>query len=90
MPACAYYNSAMQYLTGVGYCTSDQHKEATRARTERNILAILEYLTERNTFTNDVSLRNIETGVEAEPDVNVDKAESTGNKTLELMKSQKI
>ncbi|CAG2215124.1 unnamed protein product [Mytilus edulis] len=87
------YNSAMQDLTGVGYCTSDQHKEATRARTERDMvdtLAILEYLTERNTFTNDVSLRNIETGVEAEPDVNDDKAESTGNKTLELMKGKQI
>ncbi|VDI49933.1 Hypothetical predicted protein [Mytilus galloprovincialis] len=72
---------------------TDQHKEATRARKERDrvdTLAILEYLTERNPFTNDVSLRNIETGVEAEPDVNVDKAESTGNKTLELMKGQKI
>ncbi|VDI06569.1 Hypothetical predicted protein [Mytilus galloprovincialis] len=93
MPACADYNSAMQDLTGVGYCTSDEHKEATRARKERDrvdTLAILEYLTERNPFTNDVSLRNIETGVEAEPDVNVDKAESTGNKTLELMKGQKI
>ncbi|CAC5372508.1 unnamed protein product [Mytilus coruscus] len=93
MPACADYNSAMQDLNGVGYCTSDQHKEATRARKERDrvdTLAILEYLSERNPFTNDVSLRNIETGVEAEPDVNVDKAESIGNKTLELMKGQKI
>ncbi|VDI73946.1 Hypothetical predicted protein [Mytilus galloprovincialis] len=45
MPACADYNSAMQDLTGVGYCTSDQHKEATRARKERDrvdTLAILE------------------------------------------------
>ncbi|CAC5406041.1 unnamed protein product [Mytilus coruscus] len=93
MPACADYNSAMQDLTGVGYYTSDQHKEATRARKERDrvdTLAILEYISERNPFTNDVSLRNIETGVEAEPDVNVDKAESIGNKTLELMKGQKI
>ncbi|CAC5425517.1 unnamed protein product [Mytilus coruscus] len=85
MPACADYNSAMQDLTGVGYCTSDQHKEATRARKERDrvdTLAIHEYLSERYPFTNDVSLRNIETGVEAEPDVNVDKAESIGNKTF--------
>ncbi|CAC5359434.1 unnamed protein product [Mytilus coruscus] len=93
MPACADYNSAMQELTGVGYCTSNQHKEATHARKERDrvdTLAILEYFSERNPFTNDVSLRNIETGVEAEPDVNVDKAESIGNKTLEQMKAQKV
>jgi hypothetical protein len=75
MPAYADYNSAMQELTGVGYFTSDQHKEATRARKERDrkdTLAILEYLCDRNPFTSDVSLRNIETGVVAEPDVNVD------------------
>ncbi|CAC5372537.1 unnamed protein product [Mytilus coruscus] len=79
MPACADYNSAMQDLTGVGYCTSDQHKETTRARKERDrvdTLAIREYLSERNPLTNDVSLRNIKTGVQAEPDVNVDKAET--------------
>ncbi|CAG2193679.1 unnamed protein product [Mytilus edulis] len=63
----------MQDLTGVAYWTSDQHKEANRARKERDrvdTLAILEYLSERNHFTNYVSLRNIETGVKAEPDVN--------------------
>jgi hypothetical protein len=31
MPACADYNSAMHGLTGVGYFTSDQHKEASHA-----------------------------------------------------------
>jgi hypothetical protein len=44
----------MQELTGVGYFTSDQHKEATRARKERDrkdTLAILEYLCDRNPFT---------------------------------------
>jgi hypothetical protein len=68
MPACVDYNSDMQKLTGVGYFTSDQHKEATRARKERDrkLLAILEYLCDRNPFTSDVSLRNIETGVVAD------------------------
>ena len=74
----------MQELTGVGYFTSDQHKEASHARKERDrkdTLAIHEYLCDRNPFTSDVSLRNIETGVVAEPDVNVDKAENIGNRT---------
>ena len=31
IPACADYNSAMHGLTGVGYFTSDQHKEASHA-----------------------------------------------------------
>ena len=72
----------MQELTGVVYFTSNQHKEATRA--------ILEYLGDRNPFTSDVSLRNIETGVIAEPDVNVDKAENIGTRTLEMMKGEKF
>jgi hypothetical protein len=93
MPACADYNSAMQELTGVGYFTSDQHKEASHARKERDrkdTLAILEYLCDRNPFTSNVSLRNIETGVVAEPDVNVDKAENIGTRTLEMMKGENV
>ena len=69
------------------------HKEATRARKERDrkdTLAILEYLCDRNPFTSDVSLRNIETGVVAEPDVNVDKAENIGTRTLEMMKGENV
>ncbi|VDI35729.1 Hypothetical predicted protein, partial [Mytilus galloprovincialis] len=72
-------NSTIQDLNGVGYCYSDQHKEATRARKERHrvdTLAIVKYLSERNPFTNDVLLINIKTGIETEPDVNVDKADS--------------
>lgn len=93
MPACADYNSAMQELTGVGHFTSDQHKEASHARKERDrkdTLAILEYLCDRNPFTSNVSLRNIETGVVAEPDVNVDKAENIGTRTLEMMKGENV
>ncbi|VDI52320.1 Hypothetical predicted protein [Mytilus galloprovincialis] len=85
MPACADYNSAMQDTTGVGYCTCDQHKEATRARKERDrvdTIAILEYLTERNPFANDVSLRNIETGVEAELMLTLIKLKSNQSITL--------
>lgn len=37
-------------------------------------LKILSFLQERNPFTDDKSLRNIETGVTAESSVNVDKA----------------
>ena len=36
MPACAEVNCALQDLTAVNYNTSDQNKEATRARQERD------------------------------------------------------
>ena len=36
MPACAGVNAALQDLTAITYNTSDQHKEATRARQERD------------------------------------------------------
>jgi hypothetical protein len=42
MPACADYNSAMQELTGVGYFTRDQHKEASHARKERDSLNVID------------------------------------------------
>ena len=36
IPACADINSPMQQLTNVKYSTSEQHKEATYARVERD------------------------------------------------------
>lgn len=47
MQACADMNNAMQALTGTVYQTSDQHKETSTARQERDcrdiksILAVL-------------------------------------------------
>lgn len=90
---CRINSAGGQALTGVGYCINDQNKEATRAREERDsvdTLVILDYLSVSNPFTNDVSLMNIETGFEAEPGANVDKAESIGNKTLELMEGENV
>ena len=36
IPACAEITSSMQQLTNVKYSTSEQHKEATYARVERD------------------------------------------------------
>ena len=36
MPACVVINSSMQQLTNVKYSTSEQHKQATYARVERD------------------------------------------------------
>ena len=77
MPACADVNNAMQNLTGVMYHTSDQHKDTTKARQERDYKdtnELVTYLSQRNPFSADPSLRSITTGVVAGEDVNADKA----------------
>ena len=76
MPACAEVNYALQDLTAVTYNTSDKHKEATRARQERDSKEteeLLKFLQSRNPFTDDRCLRSISTGVKADNEVNVDK-----------------
>ncbi|VDI80459.1 Hypothetical predicted protein [Mytilus galloprovincialis] len=67
----------MQQLTGTGYKTIHPHIENSKTRMERdnkdsNLLT--EFLTERNPFTNDKPLRNIETGMVADSDANADEA----------------
>ena len=75
MPACAGVNCDLQDLTAVTYNTSDQHKEANRARQERDsndTEELLKFLQSRNPFTVDWCLRSISTGVTADSEVNVD------------------
>ena len=77
MPVCADVNNAMQNLTGVMYHTSDQHKDTTKARQERDYKdtnKLVTYLSQRNPFSPDPSLRSITTGVVAGKDANADKA----------------
>ncbi|CAC5420603.1 unnamed protein product [Mytilus coruscus] len=80
MPSCAEINQAMQDLSGVGYFSSEQHKDETRARQKKDtddIQTLLTFLKSRNPFIEpevDRSLRNIETGVVADKTVNVDDA----------------
>ena len=62
MPACAAINSSMQQLTNVKYRTSEQHKEATYVRDARgakDTQEMLLYLSQRNPFTAETSLGNI-------------------------------
>ncbi|CAC5375557.1 unnamed protein product [Mytilus coruscus] len=84
MPVCAEINQAMQDLSGVGYCASEQHKDETRARQKKDtedIQTLVTFLKSRNPFIEpevDRSLRNIETGVIADKTVNVDDAKKVG------------
>lgn len=81
MPARADVISAMQNVTGVMYHTSDQHKDTTKARQERDYKDTKE-LSQRNPFCVDPSLRSITTGVVAGEDVNAGKAKEVGEKVL--------
>ncbi|CAG2250738.1 unnamed protein product [Mytilus edulis] len=83
MPACSSINSAMQTVENLQYTTSEQHKESTKSRQERDnkdVLTILSYLRERNPFSESLDLRNIETGVTATDEVNVHNTELVGKK----------
>ena len=92
-PACADINQAMQQFTRVNYNTGEQNKDMTKARQLRDwkdTLAALQYLQERNPFSNeDPSLRSIATGLHAHSTVNVDTALTVGNTILESMNGKK-
>ena len=54
----------------------------------KDTLTVLKYFQERNPFCSDPSLRNISTGVHANPSVNVDAAKAIGNTILANMDAE--
>ena len=87
-PACAEVSRAMQEVTNITYNTSEQHKETSQARLQRDLkdsLKILEYLLARNPFDNRMELMSIDTGEIAVATVNVDQAKKIGHDILESM-----
>ena len=78
MPACAEISSSMQEFTAVSYETSEQHKEETKSRIERDwkdSKAMMGFLEERNPFeVNDDVLQNIANGVTSDKTVNAENA----------------
>ena len=93
MPDCSEINHAMQEFTGVSYNSSDQHKEdgeSRRVRDHQDVKTMVSFLAERDPFVEDVSLRNIETGVTADSCVNVDNSRELGMKILTSMDGRKI
>ena len=80
-PTCLKINNTMQKFSSVAYSTSDQHKEATRARIERDLKdtkLLLSYLAERNPFSDDSTLYNIATEVTTEDTINAEDAKTIG------------
>ena len=71
MPVTAMYSMAMQDLNNLTYTTSDQHKESIDARSNRDIHdlgKINSRLIPFTPFSEDRSLRNTVTGIEAPSD----------------------
>ena len=93
MAVKAEVNSLMQCLTEVRYVTSDQHKESSKSRIERDLKdtkTVLEFLEERNPFSPDISLRNIVTGVTAAKSVNVDRAKKIRHRIFDSITGKKV
>ena len=88
MPPCADINNSMQNLTGTNFLTSEQHKDTTKARQERDqqdTNTIICYLSKRSPFDLESSLRNIATGVIADDRVNYDKSQAERKKILDSL-----
>ncbi|KAH3752648.1 hypothetical protein DPMN_187269 [Dreissena polymorpha] len=86
-------NHAMQEFTGVATESesSNQHKETSKARIERDSKdrqCFLDFLRQRNPFTEVITLRNIETGVTGNDLVTVDIEKDIGAKVIKKWKTK--
>ena len=92
-PICLEINNTMQKFSSVSYSTSDQHKEATPARIERDLKdtkLLLSFLMERNPFSDDPTSRNIATGVTAVDAVNAEIAKTVGTEIVDSMMGEHV
>ena len=91
MPVTAMYNMTMQDFNNLTYTTSDQHKETIDARLNRDIhdlAKINSRLIPFTPFSEDRSLRNIVTGIEAPSDTNVHEYKAVGMNIINTMVSE--
>jgi hypothetical protein len=92
-PICSSYNYAMQNYTNTAYTTSEQHKEATTSRMERDtkdLGKLSSKFDEYTPFSEETTLRNIITGINADKDVNVLDLFDIGNTTIRKMEGQSV
>ena len=85
------YNYAMQVFNNAVYTTSEQHKEATASRMERDRadLAILATKLEQHSpFLKETTLQNIVTRINADKDVNVQDLFIVGRDAVKHMEGQ--
>ena len=92
-PLCAEVNSAMQQLTNINYYTSEQHKDLTKARQDKDMTdtcELLEFLESQNPFSKKCCLHSIATSINTDCKVNVDRAKCIGDNILKSMIGKKI
>ena len=92
-PITSEYNYAMQEFNTLSYTTSEQHKEATQARVQRDssdLEKLKTSLAGYAPFSQDQTLRNIVNGVVAEDDVNVHEFEAVGRNIMDKMIGQSV
>ena len=78
----------MSSSLSVDVCSSDQHKDVTKARQltdVRDTLDLINFLRERDPFVQNNALINTANGMTAESIINVDRAKQIGENILESM-----
>ncbi|KAK6176032.1 hypothetical protein SNE40_014396 [Patella caerulea] len=92
-PVSSTYNYAMQQFCEMQYTTREQHKEATSARIVRDkddLIKLDTMLGLYIPFSDETSLRNIITGINADDDVNVHNLFTVGGDLVTKKESQLI
>ena len=96
-PVSSEYNLAMQELSGASYITSDQHREGTKARVQRDhqdFSKLQQFVAQFKPFAGESSetseLRNIVTGLHANENVNVDRYWSVGSEIVKNMAGKSV
>ena len=80
------YMRTMSSSLPVDVCSSDQHKDITKARQLRDVrdtLDLINFLRERDPFVQNNALINIANGMTAENIINVDRAKLIGENIVE-------
>ena len=92
-PIFAEVNEAMQQLTSIAYTTSEQHKDLTTSRQNRDssdTYTLIKFLVSKNPFDKEANLQNIVTGEIAAKQVNVTRAEEIGKDVLNRMSGKQV
>ena len=87
-PGCSQVNHAMQQVSGVCYDGSEQHKEVSNSRTNKDYedtVMVMQYILPRSPFCPMKELINIHTGEVADRNVNADEGYVIGLKIIESM-----
>ena len=93
MPAVAEVNRAMQEFTEVMYAASDQHKEVSNSRIEKDhsdSVKVAEYFLERFPFGQGRELINIDNGEVADSSTNVYESAEVGKRMTKEIVSRSV